>query len=61
MNEMERLAEVTGKSALKGFKIIITHIKPPQNNIDKIKAQLLYENSLELNIIFPEQGKAIDL
>ena len=61
MKEMEDLANVTGKSALKGFNIIITHVKPPQINIDKIKAQLRAENTLQLNLVFPEQGKAFDL
>jgi len=61
MQEMNELATLTGSSSLKGFNIIITHVKPPQISIDKIKAQLKAENSLELNLIFPEQGKAIDL
>jgi cAMP phosphodiesterase len=61
MKEMEDLANVAGKNALKGFNIIITHVKPPQINIDKIKIQLRAENTLQLNLVFPEQGKAIDL
>jgi cAMP phosphodiesterase len=61
MKEMEDLADVTGKDALMGFNIIITHNKPPQINIDKIKAQLKAENTLKLNLVFPEQAKAFDL
>lgn len=61
MKEMEDLADVTGKDALTGFNIIITHTKPPQINIDKIKAQLKTENTLKLHLVFPEQGKAFDL
>ena len=61
MKEMDDLAALTGKSALKGFPIIITHIKPPQINIYKIKIQLKAENTLQLNLVFPEQGKAFDL
>ena len=61
MKEMEHLAGETGKSALKGFNIIVTHAKPPRINIDKIKAQLRAENTLKLNLVFPEQGKALDL
>ncbi len=61
MQEMNDLATLTGKDALKGFHLIITHVKPPQVNIDKIKTQLRTENTLQLNLIFPEQGKAIDL
>jgi cAMP phosphodiesterase len=61
MKEMEDLSDVAGKSAMKGFNIIITHVKPPQINIDKIRVQLRAENTLQLNLVFPEQGKALDL
>jgi 3',5'-cyclic-nucleotide phosphodiesterase len=61
MKEMQDLAELTGADALKGFNVIITHEKPPQVNMDKIKAQLKAENTLKLHLIFPEQGKLIDL
>ena len=61
MNEMNKLAELTGKDQLKGFNIIITHVKPPQLSINKLEAQLQAENNLRLNLIFPEQGKAITL
>jgi cAMP phosphodiesterase len=61
MLEMQDLAAITGKSALKGFNVIITHRKPPQVNINKIKQQLEAENTLGLNLIFPQQGIAIDL
>jgi cAMP phosphodiesterase len=61
MKEMKDLATITGTYALNGFNIIITHRKPPQDNIDKIKRQLEAENVLHLNLIFPKQGAAIDL
>jgi cAMP phosphodiesterase len=61
MNEMNNLAALTGKDQLKGLNIIITHVKPPQLSINKLKAQLQTENNLKLNLIFPEQGKAITL
>ena len=61
MAEMNDLAGLTGKDALKGFKVIVTHVKPPQASIDKIKTQLKAENTLQLNLIFPEQGKALEL
>jgi len=61
MKEMDVLALLTGKEALNGFNLIITHVKPPQVNIDKIKVQLKVENGLHLNLIFPEQGVAIEL
>jgi len=61
MKEMDDLAALTGKDALKGFNLVITHVKPPQVNIDKLKAQLKIENKLGFNLIFPVQGKEIDL
>lgn len=61
MKEMDNLAVFAGADALNGFKIVITHEKPPQVNMDKIKVQLKAANKLHLNLIFPEQGKAIDL
>ncbi len=60
MKEMHRLAGLSGGS-LNGFDLIITHLKPPLTSIFKIKAQLKAENDLGLNLIFPQQGKAIDL
>jgi cAMP phosphodiesterase len=61
MTEMSDLATLTGQNELNGFNVIITHVKPPQDKIEKIKEQLKAENSLHLNLIFPEQGKAINL
>ncbi len=61
MKEMEELSSLTGIDALKGFNVIVTHVKPPQININKIKSQLKAKNKLQLNLIFPEQGKAIEL
>jgi cAMP phosphodiesterase len=61
MKEMNDLGSLTGNGALKGFNIIVTHVKPPQANIEKLKVQLKDENAIGLNLIFPEQGKEIDL
>jgi len=61
MREMNNLAVLTGADAIKGFNLIITHVKPPQVNIDKIKAEVKAANKLGFNLIFPEQGKEIDL
>ena len=61
MKELHELATLSGDNSLKGFNIIVTHVKPPQINIEKIKVQLKAENKLGLNLIFPEQGKAIEL
>ncbi|WP_461451173.1 MBL fold metallo-hydrolase [Mucilaginibacter sp.] len=61
MNEMTELASLVGKNQLNGFNIIITHVKPPQKNIDTLKKELNNENLLKLNLIYPEQGKPIYL
>jgi len=61
MNEMNNLAELTGKEQIKGLNVIITHVKPPESSITKLKVQLKAENQLGLNLIFPEQGRQIDL
>lgn len=61
MKEMDELAALSGSGSLKGFNLIITHVKPPQSNIIALKAQLKSENKLGLTLIFPEQGKAIRL
>lgn len=61
MKEMDELAALTGADKLQGFKIIITHLKPPQASIIKIKAELEAENALKLKLIFLEQGKALNL
>lgn len=61
LKELHSLEELAGKDSLKGFKIIITHLKPPAKNIAKIKEQLKNQNDLGVKIIYPEQGKKFEL
>jgi cAMP phosphodiesterase len=61
MKELHVLEELAGKDSLKNFKIIITHLKPPAKSIAKIKEQLKNQNDLGIKIIYPEQGKQLDL
>ncbi len=61
MTELHLLEELAGKGSLNNFKIIITHLKPPAKSIAKIKEQLKNQNNLGLKIIYPEQGKTIEL
>jgi cAMP phosphodiesterase len=61
MKELHKLEELAGKGTLKNFKIIITHLKPPAKSMAKIKEQLQKENSLGVQLIFPEQGKRFEL
>ncbi|AOW08639.1 MBL fold metallo-hydrolase [Flavobacterium gilvum] len=61
MTELHKLEDLAGKGTLKKFKIIITHLKPPSQKIAKIKEQLKKGNDLEVQLIFPEQGKRFGL
>ncbi len=61
MNEMNVLNELTGEGALKGFPILITHMKPAGDREAVIKKQLNELNKLGLNLIFPQQAKLIKL
>ncbi|RYU90101.1 3',5'-cyclic-nucleotide phosphodiesterase [Mucilaginibacter terrigena] len=60
MNEMAVLGKLTGAS-LKGLNIVVTHLKPPYKSIVMIKTQLKAANKLQLNLIYPQQGKALEL
>jgi 3',5'-cyclic-nucleotide phosphodiesterase len=60
MTEMDKLAALTGTGQLKGLNVVVTHLKPPASNITKIKAQLVASNKLQLNLIYPAQGKALN-
>lgn len=61
MKELHTLEDLSGKDSLKGFNIIVTHLKPPTKNIIKLKEQLQKQNDLSLKIIYPEQGKRFEL
>ncbi|MCG3166228.1 MAG: hypothetical protein POELPBGB_02005 [Bacteroidia bacterium] len=54
--EMETLAKLAGKDALKELNVIITHMKPTGNNEEMIKKQVSEQNKYRLNLIFAEQG-----
>jgi|SRR5579863_4968312 len=61
MKELHELEKITGTGLLAGFDVIITHGKPPQSSIERIKKQLAAENDLQLRLIYPRQGQALDL
>jgi 3',5'-cyclic-nucleotide phosphodiesterase len=60
MAEMDKLASFTGTDAIKGLNIVVTHLKPPMTSISKIKTQLKAANKLNLNLVYPQQGKALN-
>jgi len=59
INEMGVLGKLCGYDSLKGLNIVVSHLKPPNSNIKKIKTQLTQQNTLGLNLVYPEQGKLI--
>lgn len=61
MSEMEDLAKLTGKEAMKQFKVLITHMKPAGNHTAEIKKQLQAANNLQLQLIFPQQAQLLKL
>ncbi len=60
MAEMGKLGTLTGPDALKGLNIVVTHLKPPASSISKIKIQLKEANKLQLNLVYPQQGKPLN-
>lgn len=58
MNEMKVLNELSGNS-IAGLPVVITHMKPVNNNVEKITTQLKKSNLLKLKLLFPEQGKKL--
>jgi 3',5'-cyclic-nucleotide phosphodiesterase len=61
MDEMKTLSSLAGNEAMKGFPVVITHIKPSSYNAEeKIKKQLEELNSLQLKLIFASQAKKLE-
>ncbi|RLJ71853.1 MBL fold metallo-hydrolase [Pedobacter alluvionis] len=60
-SEIGKLKSLTDGDTIKKVSFIVTHIKPPQHSAEKIKHQLLTENTLDLNLIFPKQGKLLTI
>lgn len=61
VEEMQHLSKYTGAAALRNLNMVITHIKPSGNHIEEIKWEVKANNPFGLNIIFPKQGKQLDL
>jgi cAMP phosphodiesterase len=57
--ELEALAALTGKDALRGLSVVITHRKPSGDQEERIRRQLLADNPLGIKLIFPEQGRKL--
>lgn len=61
MQEMNTLEKLTGPRTLKGLPIVVTHRKPAGNQEETIRQQLEANNPSGVKLIFPEQGKRMDL
>nr|WP_315035625.1 3',5'-cyclic-nucleotide phosphodiesterase [uncultured Chryseobacterium sp.] len=59
--ELDKLKQKTGLKSLADLNIVVTHRKPTGNNPEIIKKELLENNPHNVNYIFPEQGKKINL
>jgi len=61
IEELSSLAKICNKKDLKNLKIIVTHMKPNEKNIENIKRQIISNNPLKVEFIFPKQGEKIEL
>jgi cAMP phosphodiesterase len=61
MKELHELEKAAGPGSLADFNVIVTHVKPPQSSIKRLKKQLAAENDLHLHLIYPQQGIKFDL
>lgn len=61
MQEMQALANIAEMQSLEQLNLVITHRKPSGNNEETIRHQLETYNPLRAKLIFPEQGKRLDL
>jgi cAMP phosphodiesterase len=59
VSEMGELSKLSGMT-LKRLNVVVIHLKPPHNSIIKIKEELEAGNKLQLNLIYPQQGKALE-
>jgi 3',5'-cyclic-nucleotide phosphodiesterase len=60
MKEMKELEMAAGPGSLRGFPVVITHIKPAGNQENEIHRELTAGNTSQLRLIFPEQGKRLE-
>jgi cAMP phosphodiesterase len=59
LRELGTLAQLAGPGTMRGLPVVITHLKPTPGNEALIKEQLAAGNQFGLQLIFPEQGRAL--
>ena len=60
MREMTVLSQLAGTGAVRGLPVVVTHIKPTAGNEEAIRRELTEANTLQLRLIFPEQGQRLE-
>lgn len=59
MEELSKLALKLPSGALKDFPVVITHMKPAGDRVQRIMAELKALNTLGVRIVYPEQGRKL--
>jgi cAMP phosphodiesterase len=59
LQELAALGQLAGPKALRGLPIVVTHLKPTPGNEALIRQQLDAGNALGVQLVFPEQGQAL--
>jgi cAMP phosphodiesterase len=61
LQELGTLGQLAGAGALRGLPVIVTHLKPAPGNEALIRQQLAADNKLGVKVLFPEQGRVLQL
>ena len=59
LRELGTLAQLTGPAALRGLPVVVTHLKPTPGSEAIIKQELANGNTLQMKLVFPDQGEAL--
>ncbi|RSK42527.1 MBL fold metallo-hydrolase [Hymenobacter perfusus] len=60
LRELTVLSQLAGPGAVRGLPVVITHLKPTAGNEETIRRELAEGNTLQLRLIFPEQGQRLE-
>jgi cAMP phosphodiesterase len=59
LQELAALGRLAGPRHLRGLPVVVTHLKPTPGNETLIRQQLAAGNALGVQLVFPEQGRAL--
>jgi cAMP phosphodiesterase len=59
LQELAALGQLAGPRSLRGLPVVVTHLKPTPGNEELIRQQLAAGNALGVQLVFPEQGRAL--